>query len=96
MSTKAILLIYLLVINIIGLAAMAIDKIRAMDRRFRVPEAVLFIIALMGGSLGILIGMHLFRHKRRKPLFRYGIPLLLVIQIAAWLALCTTLHVQFL
>ena len=45
-------MIYLLIINIIGLAAFAIDKIRAMERRFRIPESVLFILAIIGGSLG--------------------------------------------
>ncbi|MDO5455569.1 MAG: DUF1294 domain-containing protein [Eubacteriales bacterium] len=95
MSTRAILLIYLLVINILGLAAMAYDKIRAMERRFRIPESVLFILALIGGSLGCIIGMHLFRHKRRKPAFAIGLPLIFIVQVAAWIALRTTMQVFF-
>lgn len=96
MSTRTILLIYLLIINIIGLAAFAIDKIRAMERRFRIPESVLFILAIIGGSLGCIIGMHLFRHKRRKFKFSFGLPMILVIQVAAWVALRTSMQVLFL
>ncbi len=90
MSTKGILILYLLIINLIGLASMAIDKIRAMERRFRIPASVLLIIAVIGGSVGSIIGMFLFRHKIRKPKFRIGLPLILVLQILLWVILFTT------
>lgn len=65
-----------------GIASMASDKIRAMERRFRIPEAVLFTIAIIGGSIGSIIGMLLFHHKIRKASFRFGLPIILLVQIA--------------
>ena len=87
MNTRTMLILYYIVINLIGLSAMVIDKIRAMERRFRIPESVLLIIAHLGGSAGCIVGMIVFRHKKRKPKFRYGLPLILILQIGAWLAL---------
>ena len=87
MNTRTMLILYFLVRNLIGLSAMVIDKIRAMERRFRIPESVLLIIALLGGSVGCIAGMIVFRHKKRKTKFRYGLPLILILQIGAWLAL---------
>ena len=87
MNTRTLLILYYIAINLIGLSAMVIDKIRAMERRFRIPESVLFILALLGGSAGCIAGMIIFRHKKRKPKFRYGLPLILILQIGAWLAL---------
>ena len=87
MNTRTLLILYYIAINLIGLSAMVIDKIRAMERRFRIPESVLFILALLGGSAGCIAGMIIFRHKKRKPAFRYGLPLILILQIGAWLAL---------
>ena len=87
MNTRTMLILYYILINLIGLSAMVIDKIRAMERRFRIPESVLLILALLGGSLGCIAGMIIFRHKKRKPKFRYGLPLILILQIGAWLAI---------
>ena len=81
MLARVILIIYCLVINFIGIASMASDKIRAMEHRFRIPEAVLFTIAIIGGSIGAIAGMLLFHHKVRKASFRFGLPLILIIQI---------------
>ena len=87
MNTRVMLILYFIVMNLLGLSAMVIDKIRAMERRFRIPESVLFILAILGGSAGCIAGMIIFRHKKRKPQFRYGLPLILILQIGAWLAL---------
>ena len=87
MNTRIMLILYFVVINLLGLSAMVIDKIRAMERRFRIPESVLLILAVLGGSVGCTAGMIIFRHKKRKPLFRYGLPLILILQIGALLAL---------
>ncbi len=81
MLSRIILIIYFIVINFIGIAAMASDKIRAMERRYRIPEAILLLFAVIGGSIGSILGMLLFHHKTRKPLFRYGLPLILILQI---------------
>lgn len=87
MNTRTMLILYYLLMNLLGLSAMVIDKILAMERRFRIPESVLFILAILGGSIGSIAGMIIFRNKNRKFKFRYGLPLILIVQIAAWLAL---------
>ena len=76
-----ILMIYLFIINAAGLLLMLIDKGKAVKKAWRIPEATLMTVAVIGGSLGTLIGMRLFRHKTKHPKFSVGIPLLLVIHI---------------
>lgn len=61
---------------------MGIDKLKARKRGFRIPEATLFLVALMGGSIGSLVGMYLFRHKTRHRKFTIGMPIILLLQIA--------------
>lgn len=82
MNVISYILSYLAVINLIGLIIMGIDKHKAKKRAWRVPESTLFVIALIGGSLGTTIGMFLFRHKTRHWYFRYGMPAILIVQIA--------------
>ena len=82
----------LLVINLEGFALMGIDKSRARRGRRRIAEATLFIVAALGGSLGVLCGMYAFRHKTLHTSFTVGIPLLLFFQavlitLALYLAL---------
>ncbi len=83
---------YLLVINLEGFALMGIDRSRARRGRRRIAEATLFIVAALGGSLGVLCGMYAFRHKTLHTSFTVGIPLLLFFQavlitLALYLAL---------
>ncbi len=66
---------------------MGIDKKRAIKRAFRIPEATLFLIAIIGGTIGSILGMYVFRHKTRHVSFVYGMPAILFIQIAAIVAL---------
>lgn len=73
---------YLIIINLIGFVIMGIDKLKAKKRAWRIPESTLFVVALIGGSLGTTIGMHVFRHKTRHWYFLYGMPAILLIQIA--------------
>lgn len=75
------MVIYLIVMNAAAFLVMLADKNRAKKKLWRVPEAVLFILALLGGSLGIWAGMYLGRHKTRHIKFVIGIPLILVLQI---------------
>lgn len=77
------LYIWLIVINIITFAVFGIDKKKAIDGKFRIKELTLFVLSLLGGSLGGLIAMHTFHHKTRKWYFKFGIPLILV----AWVAM---------
>ena len=83
----AALLIYLAAVNLIAFAVYGADKRRAKKERRRVPEKTLFLLALIGGSVGAWAGMYTFRHKTRHWYFVWGIPAILVIQIAlaVWL-----------
>ena len=73
--------IYLVVMNVLGVAVMWSDKRRARLHRWRIPEKVLFGVSLLGGSAGTWAGMYLFRHKTKHWYFRYGLPALLAVQI---------------
>lgn len=72
---------YIFIVNLIGFAIMGIDKRKAVKGAFRIPEATLFVVALIGGSIGSLCGMYTFRHKTRKWYFVYGMPAILILQI---------------
>ena len=76
--------VYLLIVNLISLAAMGIDKRKALQKKWRIRERTLFLLALIGGSPGVLAGMYIFRHKTRHLVFVIGIPVILCIQIAAF------------
>ena len=78
-----LLLIYLLIINALGCLLMLIDKIKAKKKRWRIPEATLFLVAAVGGSIGSLIGMYTFRHKTKHFQFIIGMPLILAVQVVA-------------
>ena len=74
--------IYLVVMNVLGVAVMRSDKRRARLHRWRIPEKVLFGVSLLGGSAGTWAGMYLFRHKTKHWYFVVGMPLILVCQAA--------------
>ena len=75
-----LLLFYLLLINAAGLALMLVDKWKAKKNRWRVRESTLLLVAALGGSIGSLAGMYLFRHKTQHLKFTLGIPLILAAQ----------------
>lgn len=77
---------YLILINIVAFAVMCIDKYRAVQNQWRIPERVLFGCAILGGSIGAIVGMWLVRHKTRHWYFVVGLPAILVLQIAAMAA----------
>ena len=81
MNVIALLLAYIVVINVIGFALMGIDKAKARKRAWRIPEATLFLIALVGGSLGTTVGMRVLRHKTLHWYFVFGMPAILIVQI---------------
>ena len=86
-TIAAIGLIYLVGINLAGFIIMGVDKKRAIRGAWRISEASLFLTALLGGSLGCILGMQHFRHKTKHWYFRIGLPLILLAQIAlaVWL-----------
>lgn len=73
--------LYLIIINIITFALYGLDKWRAMTRQWRIREKKLIGLALIGGSIGAMIGMTVFHHKTRKWYFKLGIPGIFVLQI---------------
>ena len=77
---KAVL-VWLSVINLIAFALMGLDKWKARWDAWRIPEKTLFLAALLGGALGGTVGMHLFHHKTRHWYFRFGFPVLLILQL---------------
>ena len=83
MEIHKVAFLYVIIMNIIGVMMMGIDKSRAKRHAWRIPERTLFLISLLGGSVGSLAGMYLFRHKTKHMKFVIGMPLILLIQIAA-------------
>lgn len=73
--------IYLFIINAVAFVFMLVDKIKAQNNAWRIPERVLLGLCAAGGSLGGLLGMKLIRHKTRKPAFAFGIPAMLIVHI---------------
>lgn len=80
--TDHLILLYLIIINAAGFLLMLIDKQKARRGSWRIPEATLIWVAILGGSTGSLIGMYLFRHKTRHLKFVLGIPMILFAQLA--------------
>lgn len=78
-----LIFIYLLTVNALGFLLMLADKHKARKNLWRIPEATLITVAVIGGSIGCLAGMYTFRHKTRHLKFTLGIPLILVLQLIA-------------
>ena len=77
-----ILVGYLVIINLVLLCTMGVDKALAKANKRRVPEATLFLMAVIGGSIGGILGMYLFRHKTKHMSFVIGFPVILILQVA--------------
>ncbi len=87
MDIFTVLLVYLETVNLLALAAFGCDKHLARVHRERIPEAALMALVAVGGGVGALAGMLLFRHKTRKRRFTVGVPVILVCQIGFFLLL---------
>ena len=86
MNSFDIIILYVVAVNVISFLMMGLDKRKAVKRAFRIPESTLFVLAIIGGSIGAIAGMHLFRHKTRHWYFLYGMPVILALQIILILA----------
>lgn len=80
-----LLLIYLVIMNVIGFIMMAVDKYKAKHHAWRINEKSFFLISLIGGSLGAIIGMYTFHHKTKHWYFVYGLPIILLGQVGLWI-----------
>ena len=77
-----IILGYLLAVNIATVFLYGIDKYKAKKGRWRISEATLLMIAVIGGSIGAWSGMRLWHHKTMHKKFKYGIPVIIILQVA--------------
>ncbi len=91
MRVIAIIAGYLIFINMLGYLSMGSDKKKAREGKYRISEKALFTIAILGGSIGSIIGMRKFRHKTKHWYFKYGIPCILILQIVGVTYLGTVL-----
>ena len=73
---------YLFVVNVIGFVLVFVDKKRAQNNQWRIKEATLFLTAAIGGSIGSMLGMKVFRHKTKHLSFLIGMPAIFIIQVA--------------
>lgn len=80
---RMMLIYYLLAVNVLTFIVYGVDKWKACRGHWRVPEATLMGLAALGGSVGAWLAMQLFHHKTQKKKFRYGVPALFVLQVAA-------------
>lgn len=76
------LLYYLIAVNVVTFLVYGIDKWKAKHNSWRISEATLLILAVIGGSIGALLGMKVWHHKTQHKKFKYGLPLILLAQIA--------------
>ena len=75
------IIIYLIIINIIGFFAMGIDKFKAKRGSWRIPENTLLMFTILGGGIGTITGIYIFRHKTKKKKFTIGMPAILILEI---------------
>ena len=78
----AVLLVYLASVNLVAFALYGIDKAKARRGAWRISEKMLFLLPLLGGSIGALLGMRVFHHKTKHWYFVWGIPAILLVQLA--------------
>lgn len=79
--------IYLIVINLVTFLVYGIDKLKAKRGKWRIPESMLLTLAVVGGSIGALLGMLAFRHKTKHKKFTIVVPLILAVQVALLIAI---------
>lgn len=81
MSLVQFFIIYLVIINFLGFIIMEIDKLKAKRGSRRIPENTLFMFTILGGGVGTILGMYIFRHKTKKKKFTVGMPIILILEI---------------
>lgn len=81
MSLVQFFIIYLVIINFLGFIIMGIDKMKAKRGSRRVPENTLFMFTILGGGVGTILGIYIFRHKTKKKKFTVGMPIILIIEV---------------
>ena len=82
MFNMEIFIYYFLAINVVTFFVYGIDKVKAKKGLWRIPEATLLMLAVIGGSIGAWLGMMVWRHKTKHLKFKIGVPVILITQIA--------------
>lgn len=88
------IIIYIM-LNTVTYFIVAIDKYRAIKRKWRISEKTLFLLSIFGGALGVYVGMMIFRHKTKHLKFKIGIPIIIIIQIIIFIMLFFNLIYKF-
>jgi uncharacterized membrane protein YsdA (DUF1294 family) len=81
-ANTSLLVSGLLAINVAAFVCMGLDKSFARSNSLRIPETILYLLALLGGSMGLLVGIHIFKHKTRKAAFQFVLLMVVAIQVA--------------
>lgn len=82
-----LVLYYIVIINILTFIVYGIDKLKAKKGKWRIPESTLLLLAIIGGSIGAWFGMRILHHKTMHKKFKYGIPLIIILQLGVLLYL---------
>ena len=80
-NLQHLILIYLVIINVVTFFLYGVDKYKAKRAKWRIPEATLLRLAIIGGSVGAWLGMKVWHHKTMHKKFKYGIPAMIIIQL---------------
>ena len=91
-NISSLLILYLITINVVTFLLYGIDKWKAKRARWRIPESVLLGMAAIGGSVGAWLGMRVWHHKTQHTKFRYGVPAMLVAQVAVLVWIVVKFH----
>ena len=86
LNITQILLTYLVVLNVLTFLTYGIDKWKAKKAKWRIRESALLLLAVLGGSVGAWLGMKVWHHKTQHKKFKYGVPLILLVQLVLLLA----------
>ena len=73
---------YVLILNFLTMLVYGIDKFKAKKGKWRIPESTLLLLAVLGGSIGAWLGMRVWRHKTQHKKFKYGIPVIFILQVS--------------
>lgn len=73
---------YVLILNFVTMLVYGIDKFKAKKGKWRIPESTLLLLPVLGGSIGAWLGMRVWRHKTQHKKFKYGIPVIFILQVA--------------
>lgn len=79
---QTLLAIYLIAINAVAFLAYGLDKFKAKKRKWRISEGTLMLLAILGGGVGAYLGIKVWHHKTMHKKFRYGVPIIIIFQIA--------------